>query len=151
MKARSDPDFPSDTVFRRVGRKSELALKVIQYCRQSINDQDVVRICKPLSAHPTEDRQDDTIDNCEFGFVYLIKHGRDYRIGRTNSVGRREYEHGIRLPEKPKLIHKIKTDDPQGIELYWLRRFEPKRKRKGADWFELSPEDVSAFKRREFM
>ena len=85
----------------------------------------------------------------ESGFVYLLKSGRFYKIGRSNAVGRREYELAIQLPEKPKVVHAIKTDDPLGIELYWHRRFEGSRK--AGEWFKLTPQQVSAFRRRKFM
>ena len=78
-----------------------------------------------------------------------MKSGRYYKIGRSNAVGRREYELAIQLPEKVTTVHTIKTDDPVGIEAYWHKRFQDKRKR--GEWFELSTEDVQAFKRRKFM
>jgi hypothetical protein len=85
----------------------------------------------------------------DLGFVYLIKSGRYYKIGCSNSAGRREYELAIQLPEKANLVHAIRTDDAVGIEAYWHKRFGAKRK--GGEWFELSTDDVKAFKRRRFM
>ena len=83
------------------------------------------------------------------GYVYLIKSGRHHKVGRTNSVGRRERELEIQLPEKAATVHVIKTDDPVGIEGYWHQRFADRRR--NGEWFELSREDVAAFKRRKFM
>lgn len=81
--------------------------------------------------------------------MYLLKSGRYYKIGKTISVGTRERQLQIQLPEQARTVHTIKTDDPSGIEAYWHRRFEAKRK--NGEWFELSAQDVSAFRRRKFM
>ena len=81
--------------------------------------------------------------------MYLLKSGRYYKIGRSISPGRREYELAIHLPERVKTVHTIKTDDPVGIEAYWHQRFSDRRK--NGEWFELRREDVSAFRRRKFM
>jgi hypothetical protein len=48
-----------------------------------------------------------------------------------------------------KLIHQISTDVPIGIEEYWHKRFNNKRKR--GEWFELSDLEVRIFKKRNFM
>lgn len=79
----------------------------------------------------------------------MIKSGRHYKIGRSNAVGRRERELAIQLPEKTALVHSISTDDPVGIEQYWHKRFADRRG--NGEWFNLSRDDVKAFRRRKFM
>jgi hypothetical protein len=133
-----------------LGRKHELAARLVQHCLGKNGYEDVLAICQPLVAQAKK-VSDSTppLDSEEVGYVYLLKSDRHYKIGRTNAVGRREYEIGIQLPEKTALIHSIKTDDPAGIEAYWHHRF--KDQRKGGEWFALTPQDVAAFRRRKFM
>jgi hypothetical protein len=83
------------------------------------------------------------------GFVYLIKSGRHFKIGKANSVEARHRQLKIQLPQVAEVVHRIKTDDPYGIESYWHRRFADKRL--NGEWFALSAEDVKAFRRRKFM
>ena len=150
LKRRSDPSFPSHNTFARFGTKQQLIAKAIEFCRSRGGLDDVEQICQAQVAGPTTERDEDheSVDE-EFGFVYLIQSGRFFKIGKTNALGRREYELKIQLPEKAKTVHSIRTDDPTGIEAYWHKRFETRRK--NGEWFELSRADVSAFKRRRFM
>ena len=111
---------------------------------------DVLQICLSLLNSKKENiEKKETLEATNLGFVYLIKSGKYYKIGRSNNADRRAYELRLQLPEEVKVIHKIKTDDPIGIEEYWHKRF--KEKRKGGEWFELTRQDVEIFKRRKFM
>lgn len=100
-------------------------------------------------------RPDDKADNvtCDTGrvqgHVYMMKAGRRYKIGYTNSPSRRHREVSVNVPDRTDLVHTIETDDPRGIEGYWHRRFAEKQVR-GTEWFELDADDIRAFKRRKY-
>jgi hypothetical protein len=150
MKVRTDPSFPNDKTFGRFGQKREFAAKILDYCRTRSGYDDVTALCTPIAHHPdAKARRDVDGSQAVLGYVYLMKSGKFYKLGRSNAAGRREYELGIQLPEKLKTVHVIRTDDPAGIETYWHRRFEEKRK--NGEWFDLGGADIAAFKRRKFM
>src|SRR5579883_2008142 len=131
LKARNDKGFPSHTAFRRLGNKTEWAKKILEYCRLRSGYDDVISVCQPIINNEFNNDKEETEDS-NLGYVYLIKSGRYYKIGRSNYIGRREYELSIQLPEKATTEHVIKTDDPVGIEAYWHGRF--REKRKNGEW-----------------
>lgn len=149
IKARLDPQFPSHNTFRRFGDKQQLAARLYRFSIERRFD-DVAALC----ATP-DGEQESTLAAVEplqpqdGGFVYLIRAGRFYKIGRTNELGRRERELAIQLPERATVVHSIKTDDPAGIEEYWHKRF--RLRRQNGEWFNLTTADVAAFRRRRFM
>jgi hypothetical protein len=149
LKANNDPSFPSDRPFRRFGTKGQLVREVAEFCRERGDYDDVVQICAGYLPRSRDECGGTAAPDVVIGCVYLIRSGRFHKIGRSNCVGRREYELAIQLPERATTVHVIRTDDPSGIEAYWHRRFESKRK--NGEWFELDAADVSAFKRRKFM
>lgn len=148
MKRRNDAAFPSEKVFRRFGGKAALVERVRSYCNDRSGFEDVAALC-PAAIGGSAKSVPEPLEPQDFGAVYLMRSGKFYKLGRSNSVGRRHYELGIQLPEKLQVVHEIRTDDPQGIESYWHTRFEPKRQ--NGEWFDLDTSDVKAFKRRRFM
>ena len=151
LKRRRDKSFPSMGPFRRLGTKADLAAKVLACCAGRPDLQAVADICTPIvrSQREAPASEGRTSEPEVYGFVYLMKSGKYFKIGRSNCAERREFELKVLLPERLDLVHKVKTDDPVGIEKYWHERF--KDKRKGGEWFDLSTSDVNAFKRRKFM
>lgn len=151
LKRRADSNFPDLKVFRRFagGLGAKLAAKVKSFCEANPEYKDVLSLCSRISDAPNFKTAESSAEKEKFGFVYLIKSGRYYKIGRSNAAGRREYELAIQLPERSKLVHQIRTDDPVGFEEYWHKRFADKRK--NGEWFELTASDVKDFTRRKFM
>lgn len=151
IKAYNDKSFPNLKTFERWGSKAQRATNIVEYCKQDTGYEDVLAMCETvlLESQQLSKEEENIPDNLTTGYVYLIKSGRYYKIGRSNAVGRREYELNIQLPEKTETLHAISTDDPVGIEAYWHKRFE--NKHKNGEWFELTIVDVNIFKRRKFM
>lgn len=143
-KRHRDSDFPSPGSFDRLGNKKERANKVLEYAEQK-GYADIVKICTAIIEQNSKtETEDDDSEEIE-GAVYLFKHGKYYKIGKTFDTVRRGNELRIQLPENLDLIHEIKTDDPSGVESYWHRRFEAKRM--NGEWFDLNAADIKAFKR----
>jgi hypothetical protein len=149
LKARSDPNFPSHGVFNRLGAKQDRIARVLDYCARHPGLEDVAAICQPLVAADSNSKASARETDVRIGFVYLARMGKHYKIGHTWSVGRREYDLAIQMPERLTLVHSIRTDDPPGIEAYWHKRFIGKNT--NGEWFALTAEEVKAFKRRRTM
>jgi len=148
LRRKSTSGFPGTHSFRRFGSKHEFVGKLKEYCEKLTGHQDIVQMCERYVPRASDESETEP-SNGDVGFVYLMKSGKFYKVGRSNAAGRREYELGIQLPEKLKAVHVIRTDDPSGIEAYWHKRFEAKRG--NGEWFDLSAADVAAFKKRKFM
>jgi hypothetical protein len=143
VKRNSDPTFPSEKVWKRLGPKARLLSRLRRFAERTPGHEDVLALC--LSAEEGPDATSD-LAPVAFGSVYLLKGpGSRYKIGRTNAFGRRRRELSIQLPFDTRKVHVIETDDPAGVETYWHQRFAAKRI--NSEWFELAPEDVAAFRR----
>ena len=145
LEKANDPSFPGKDVLRRWGGRDALLAKVAEFCEGKDKFQPVLNLLRQGSSVALRQRYQ-TLNIA--GFVYLLRSGKYFKLGRTNATGRRLYELAIQLPQDPKVVHVIETDDPDGIEKYWHERFSEKRQ--GGEWFSLSKEEVAAFKRRRF-
>lgn len=147
MQRLVDKSLPSNGVYERLGPKATLAARLAEFCEEESDYGDVLELISPLLESDDAIESGKSNESGDRGFVYLLKSGRYYKIGHTNSTGRRAYELALQLPERPTPIHEIATDDPRGIEDYWHKRFADRRR--NGEWFELTQADVSAFRRRK--
>jgi hypothetical protein len=151
FECNADPALPSHNMFRRFGGLGGLRTRLRDYAAEHGLSDVAAAIAdqpgEPVSAVEVLDGEGAEV--LAEGFVYLIKSGRHFKIGKANSVDARHRQLKIQLPLAAEVVHRIKTDDPYGIESYWHRRFADKRL--NGEWFALSAEDVKAFRRRKFM
>jgi hypothetical protein len=141
MKDRVEPGFPNQKVFERLGTKLDLVRLVREHCEGTGSHPTVIGLCDGYVPSGSSRISRQGAQTGEPGYVYLIKSGRFFKVGRSNSAGRREYEVALQLPEKANTVHVIKTDDPVGIEAYWHNRFADRRK--NGEWFALASVDVA--------
>ena len=147
VKSASDAKWPSHRVFdHNLGTKAQMVSAVASYCRNQPGYEDVLTYCNGIDQTEHDGAEPNAAVD---GYVYMLKSGRFYKIGKTNHVGRRDRELAVQLPEVSKMVHFIKTDDPDGIEGYWHRRFAAQRQ--NGEWFKLGSAEIAAFRRRKFM
>ena len=140
-----DKAFPHHQAIIKIGSVAE-RIELVRAYATSRELRDVLDILpEPAPDMATSAEPQSIVD----GYVYLLKFGKHYKIGRTDSVPTRHRQINLELPEKAELVHKIATDDAAGIEAYWHARFASKRT--NGEWFALGRDDLRAFKRRKFM
>ena len=147
----ADASIPSAWVFDRWSR-AERFVHLAAYCRERPEWADVLAIAEDDSGLQNAQPHGPTarVSEPALGQVYLIRSGKYFKIGHTRAFARRMRELDTALAEGRKASHIIATDDPPGIEAYWHNRFRDRR-RGDTEWFDLTPADVAAFKRRKFM
>jgi hypothetical protein len=144
MCARSHEDFPGHNSIRRNFQSTtNMIQRLAKWTNSNSDYRDVAVMLVDLT--PTEMPQGRTLPE---GFVYLMRSGAHYKIGRSEELERRVKQIRVSLPEAASLVHSIRTDDPAGIEASWHKRFADRRA--NGEWFKLSNADVAAFKRRKY-
>ncbi len=148
LKARNDPDFPSERPFRRIGSKVQIVKRLLYYCKNRRGYQDILRMCEDYVPRE-QDAADKSARQKKTGYVYIYKSAGLYYIGQSESMERRAYEHEIKQAGKVAQFSKIPTPYPRAVEKYWHTRFADK-KRHGS-FYALDSEDVKAIKRCELI
>ena len=150
-----DAAFPSYEAYRTAQNKSgRLDRQLLEWCRSRPQHSKALGILEEhvsrQDLRPQKLRQGARVVK---GYVYLLRYGgrgRDYKLGMTDQVDRRHSQISAMFPGDLHTVHVIETDDPVGIERYWLRRFEDKRVENKKEIFRLAPEDIAAFKTRKY-
>ena len=138
--------FPSPTIISPLRRSGELARLIVELA--SVRGE-LAAAASIASKHQTPESSAPAADERVKGYVYMLRSGKRYKIGKSTDPSRRFREVRLELPEETNQVHAIATDDPSGIEAYWHQRFAEKRVR-STEFFTLSAEDVRAFKRRKY-
>ena len=110
----NNPNFVSNTAIKRRWRIGELATELRAFAMDRGDDQ-VVAYCDDfLATRKSRPIDDEAANKPALGYVYLIKYGKDFKVGRTSSLARRSRQVQIELPDETVLVHAILTDDPAG-------------------------------------
>jgi hypothetical protein len=145
FERKKNPEVPSLGSVRHRAKNFESRAKLLaDFCSSHTEFADVWQLLGK-SANGADPAQQGPTARPVLGYVYLQKAGRRYKIGKTSAPHRRLGEVQLLMPDQITLLHTIETDDPSGIEAYWKKRFEAKHHR--GEWYDLTADDVAAFRR----
>lgn len=144
---RTRGELPShNTYLKHFGTKEKLVSAIRGFASSNTEFEDVLRYLPTRCVE--KPAPENTRAKAKDGYVYLLRSGQHWKIGRTDNIEKRIKSISVSLPEAVELDHVIRTDDPSGIEAYWHKRFSERRL--NGEWFQLTREDVRAFRRRKF-
>lgn len=78
------------------------------------------------------------------GFVYVVRCGPYFKIGRTVAVGPRMATLGIQLPHPLEVVWTASVDDMVAEERFLHEQFSGKRM--NGEWFDLSDDDLATIR-----
>jgi hypothetical protein len=153
LERRHNHDLPSSSAITRLGGRVELIKRLLKFCAVHPEYVDVEEILKAIAPKEHPKKLSDKSATAADGYVYLVGAQNAHKIGCTRAPYRRTAEIANQSADGAILEHFIATDDPEGIEKYWHHRFADKRiagaNKQSGEWFRLSKDDVTAFKRRK--
>src|SRR5439155_5672728 len=94
LEGKISKGFPAHNTFRTLGSRAEAARELLSHCADDPKFAIVQEVCRPLIANDSEaePRSASAPDKDTFGFVYLLRAGKYYKIGKTNFAERRYAE-----------------------------------------------------------
>lgn len=152
---REDATFPGYRAYRTAqDADGPLDLQLLEWCgSQPEHSEAAVILQSHVSQKADRPQRIQPVKRKITGYVYLMRYGksgRDYKLGMTDEVSRRHAQISGMYPGDLRIVHVIGTDDPNGIERYWKRRFESRQVQGKDEIFRLLPEDLVAFKSRKY-
>ncbi|MDO9415386.1 GIY-YIG nuclease family protein [Pararhizobium sp.] len=110
------PDAPNRKTIGKRWNMVELAEALVTYA-EGLGETDVVANARQYLSTRTPRAASVEIAEDKFpsGYVYMQRHGNDYKIGFTSSLSKRGRQIQIELPQEIELVHSILTDDPSGV------------------------------------
>lgn len=159
---RINPNFPNDkTLSTTFGGREQVLNALKGYCSTHPNFAELLPsledtiLSGTFKSNDSQSSADDDDGSVKIGYVYLIRSHDVHKIGSTRAPYRRAAEIANQSARGAELLHLISTDDPEGIEKYWHRRFESQAvqamNKATGEWFHLSAADIKAFRRRKSM
>lgn len=133
------------TYSARFGGRAGLHQRLRDYWKGKKGGKKILKLCEKLPARRPKGRE----MPIEPGYVYLMRCGELYKVGKAQSVEHRYQELTGIIPQELVILHRIKTDDSFGVEAYWHKRFR-KYWVKG-EWFKLERAEVMVFCARKVM
>jgi hypothetical protein len=147
-----DSTFPGEASISRRTKVEPLVHGLVSWCRNQPEYHDVARLLDTAAGVATRVNDGARNRNIVTGYVYLMRygaHGKDFKLGHSENVQRRQAQIDMVSPHDVRVVHTIETDDPEGIEKYWQQRFSARRV-KTKEVFRLTADDIAAFKRRKY-
>ncbi len=122
--------------------------ELVEYCRrfyERYSDEDIAEILaesrkqraeRAMLVSPPEKKI-----KIQGGFIYILKGGGYYKIGKTTKLGRRMTEIKPKPPFDAELIHSFSSADIEQAEIDLHEKFASKRV--NGEWFNLDQTDVN--------
>ena len=104
---RSEPSLPSyEAIKRHFGRRADLIVALAKRAAEDETYADIAAML-PDNPQPSPSPQQASQSKTQEGFVYLIKSGEFYKVGRSDDLERRVKEIRIAMPDKATLVHSV--------------------------------------------